>query len=906
MHKKLSTADIPSPPEARGLSMSNVIAGLIRSALKSIRTLYTYSTDRLVKDRPARRPGQQDRESLTASFNKRYRHFRSLLTANNNALQAMAELEKLYYSGESYRMSQVRSKITAILVNVYKMIRNLREMSSGKYSELESRFEIISDEIDTIVEGKKSPEPGPLILPLSQVSRMVRQQTGDKMANLGEISNIPSITVPHGFVITASATNHFITPHHLAEINRKLQILETDSLEGLYRTCTELQQMILELPLPADLEELLHEHYSTLENSSYPGCLVALRSSAQGEDTAGVSFAGLYTTVLDVDRDHLGDTYKRIIAGKYSPRAISYRQRRGFRHEDIEMCVGCLVMVDAQVSGVAYSRCPLDPERQTVRIIATPGRAKGVVDGTAISTTYLVTREKPHRQTDVQEHTSGEGVRILHGTQLPPSQVQEIAGTAMILEDHFKCPQDIEWSFDQQGTLHILQSRPILLNTEETHGNAKQPDVPSGSNAAAAIIEGGICAGRGIASGKVFKVFTDEDVQHFPPGGVLVVEYPIPDWAPLLSRASAILSENGTEAGHLATVAREFRIPALFSLSGIMEKLENGRMVTVDSGARKLFAGCRNDLLVKKGPRRDLMAGSPVQRILTEALQQITPLNLNDPASHVFRAARCETLHDLTRYCHEKSVTEMFSFGEKINFDQGKAKRLVADVPLEWWVINLADGFRPDVEDDRKTVAISDIVSDPMLAIWKGISAFPWQGPPPITPRGFGSIILQSAMRPELDPAVATRLTVKNYFLISKNFCNLNVRLGYHYAMIESYVSDFLTESYISFRFKGGAADMKRRAVRAKLLADILQEFEFGVELRLDSLLARVKKRQRDYLAERLQILGYLTLHTRQLDMVMDRQDSVTWYKNKFLREINEMLSSKTAASAGAIHEQET
>ena len=105
-------------------------------------------------------------EELRTAFAKRYTHFRSLLTANNNALQAMAELEKMYYSGESYRMAFVRSKISAILVNVYKMVRNIKEMSGGKYAELEGIFEKISDSLNEIVERKSNFQQGPLVLPL--------------------------------------------------------------------------------------------------------------------------------------------------------------------------------------------------------------------------------------------------------------------------------------------------------------------------------------------------------------------------------------------------------------------------------------------------------------------------------------------------------------------------------------------------------------------------------------------------------------------------------------------------------------------------------------------------------------------------------------------------------------------
>jgi pyruvate,water dikinase len=285
------------------------------------------------------------------------------------------------------------------------------------------------------------------------------------------------------------------------------------------------------------------------------------------------------------------------------------------------------------------------------------------------------------------------------------------------------------------------------------------------------------------------------------------------------------------------------------------------------------------------------MAGSPVQRIVTEALQFITPLNLNDPASLNFKSSRCETLHDITRFCHEKSVLEMFNFERSQLYSKGTAKQLRGDAPMEWWVINLADGFREGIADEDKKIRIDDIVSLPMLAIWKGITAVAWGGPPPISTKGFGSIIYQSVIRPEIDPAVASSMSTKNFFLISRHFCNLSVRLGYHYAMIECYLSELLTESYITFRFKGGAADMRRKAVRANLLGDILRRYDFGVEIRSDAILARVKKKAPEFIEKRLMILGYLTLHTRQLDMVMSQPEAVNHYRERFLADIEKMLS---------------
>lgn len=826
-------------------------------------------------------------EKLREEFAQKYRNFRNLLTANNNALQAMAELEKTYYSGESYRMAEIRKKITIILVNVYKMVKSLLSMSPAHYGELEKRFEAVSTTIQEILDRKPRQPEGDTILFLTQVGKKQANLVGEKMANLGEVSRIAGCSLPPGFVITAAATRTLFPAQLLDEINRILQVIDPNDLRDLQKGCDAICRLVMETQIPEELQTQILSAYRQLEEQSGDGVRVALRSSGFGEDSVGVSFAGLYKTVLDVDRADLFTSYKQVIASKYGPRAISYRRRRGFRHEDIEMCVGCMVMVDASVSGVMYSSDPEDETGGFIRINSAAGIARGVVDGTTPTDLYLVNRIPPYQTVEVirQEGMKTEVSKPL----LTDEQVGELAAVAIRLENHFGGPQDIEWSFDQQGKLFILQSRPLMLKQYESPATATS-EIAQDKCSEAPFLTGGICGSGGVGSGIVFPVHSMEEMGRFPAGAVLVVAQPVPEWAPILPRASAIIAEQGTEAGHLATIAREFGIPAIFSLPEAMHSLKAGSVVTVHGNWRSIFAGRREDLLKQNRVKRDLMAGSPVQRLLTEALQYITPLNLNDPNSTRFKASWCETLHDITRYCHEKSVTEMFDVDRYRQFSQASARRLVGDVPLEWWVINLADGFCEGYDDSSSTVRIEDICSIPMLAIWRGISAFPWEGPPPVSMSGLGSIIFQSTMRPELDPAVASKLTTKNYFLISRNFCNLSVRLGYHYAMIEAYLSELKTESYITFRFKGGAADLRRKAVRAGLLADILKRYNFRIELRSDALLARIKMAPVAHLEQRLQILGYLTLHARQLDMVMTQPGAVDRYREKFILDIEKIL----------------
>ena len=338
------------------------------------------------------------RKNCRPVFKKRYRNFRALLTANNNTLETMAEMEQVLQAGRSYSMAFVRSRSTAVMVNVYKMVRHLIEMSDGRYHELEKSFEKIKSQVEAAIDQQAFSADGEWVLPLQRINKNIADQVGEKMANLGEVASIKGLQTPSGFAITASATRYFFASNNIQpEINRLLQMLDPDNLENLYTTSAEIQTFIANSVLPRDLEEQILSSYRQLENKTESGVQVAMRSSALGEDLANASFAGQYHTELNVDSELLGRTYKEIVASKYTSRAIIYRLKRGFRDEDITMCVGCLAMVDAVISGVIYSRDPAFLNSTWVNINVASGTAQHVVNGTEITDCFLVTREEPHR-----------------------------------------------------------------------------------------------------------------------------------------------------------------------------------------------------------------------------------------------------------------------------------------------------------------------------------------------------------------------------------------------------------------------------------------------------------------------------------------------------------------------------
>jgi pyruvate,water dikinase len=517
-------------------------------------------------------------------------------------------------------------------------------------------------------------------------------------------------------------------------------------------------------------------------------------------------------------------------------------------------------------------------------IHAAPGLGTGIVEGTSPYDLYRVGREPPHDVAARCVRAGGEA------PCLSDDRLRELARAAARIEEHFGSPQDVEWSFDREGRLFVLQARP--LGATPVHAGSPSPAVTRGGEGrreeaggheedrTRPLLSGGVTASRGVGCGPVYRVGSALDLLHFPRGAVLVVQTPDPDWAVLMSRAAAVVSASGQIATHLATVAREFAVPALFDLAGAFERLEPGRVVTVDATSRRVHDGRVEALLGSPPPRPNLMEGSPVHRLLRDALALVTPLNLTTPDSPRFKPSYCRTLHDITRFCHEKAVAEMFGFGARHGFSEKAAKRLVVDgTPSQWWVIDLEDGLRPGTDPASRFVAIEDVVSDPMRAIWTGMTAVPWSGPPPVSLRGFGAIVAQSAMNPQLDPAVRSSLATPNYFLVARSFCNLSVRLGYHFALAEASFSELLAESYVNFQFKGGAADERRRRRRVRLLAETLRDVDFRVETTGDALTARIEKRPIPFLRERLVVLGYLLIHTRQIDMVMDEQAFVERYR---------------------------
>ena len=845
---------------------------------------------------------EKEAERLRLAFKGRYRHFKLLLNANNQALQIMADIEHALHGRDAFGMAFVRDRCTAISVNVLRMIKSLENLAPGKYAGLMPRFDAVNREVNNVLSAKPVIPDSPPVLSLSEIDRAATSQVGGKMAMLGELKNKLRLKVPEGFAVTTRAYERFFMETGLRdEVNRLVQSADLEDVEALHVLSVRIRQLIVQTPLPEDISGAIRSAWLALETRTGSPLTVAVRSSALNEDTMGSSFAGQYHSELNVGREDLLDAYKTVVAGKYNLQAIIYRLNRGLRDEDIPMAVGYLQMVDAVAGGVAYSRNPISREDDAVYINSAWGLPKAVVDGSIPCDLFVMSREAEPRS--VREEIQWKPVKYYGCTgdsglcrkavdkseagkpSLEEKQRSDLAKIVLHLEKYFGGPQDLEWATGPDGDLYLLQCRPLFESGDGSLSSAAASSMPE---TAEVVIKGGVTASPGAAFGKVFILEKHADILRFPKGGVMVARQALPVWAALMGRASAVVTARGGIAGHLASVAREFKVPALFGVADAADKLKAGDLVTVDADNRTVYVGriLIPDKKIDPGGRS--IENSPVYNLLKAVGKWITPLHLLDPDDRRFIPENCRTYHDITRFVHEKSVFEMFAFGKDHNFIERSGKQLYHNVPMQWWVLNLDDGFRQAVTG--KYVSLKDIASVPMLAFWKGFAAVPWDGPPSLDRKGFMSVMFQSTTNPDLVTGLRSRYTEQNYFMISKNFCSLNSRLGYHFSILESLISERTLENYVSFQFKGGAADAGRRILRAEFIGEILQAYGFWVTIREDHLSARIREEDETHMKKRMAILGYLTLHTRQLDMIMSNPDRVAFYRSRIKKDIEEYI----------------
>ena len=402
---------------------------------------------------------------------------------------------------------------------------------------------------------------------------------GGKSSSLGELTTSTGVPVPYGYATTAHAYRYFMdVTGQNKKIHELLQGLSDveDSVE-LHEVCTKIRESIVSAEMPEDLATAIGDAYEELSkkvNEENP--YVAVRSSATAEDLPDASFAGQQDTYLNVTgRDMVIRKVKECYASTFTDRAVYYRAKKNFDHENVALSAAVQMMADSKVAGVMFTVNIANGDDKSIMIEGSWGLGEYVVQGTVTPDNFIINKEdltiasrhinekaielvrKPGG--DVEERKVPE--ELAKAQALTDEQVVQLATYAKAIEKHYGCYMDMEWAVDHQNRVWILQARP------ETVWSKKNKEKKAGTEVKLTtdhkVLVKGLPASPGMAAGKCHVITDPKDINEFQEGEVLVTTMTSPDWVPAMKKAIAIVTDAGGMTCHASIVSRELGLPCV-------------------------------------------------------------------------------------------------------------------------------------------------------------------------------------------------------------------------------------------------------------------------------------------------------------------------------------------------------
>lgn len=448
-----------------------------------------------------------------------------------------------------------------------------------------------------------------LVIPFEQLRMSDVEVVGGKNASLGEmISQLPQgVRVPTGFATTAHAFREFLAYEGLAgKISAKLAALDVDDVRALAAVGAEIRAMVENQPFPADLEKAIREEFARLQGGNDQASF-AVRSSATAEDLPDASFAGQQETFLNVvGIEDVLHKMKEVFASLYNDRAISYRVHKGFEHDVVALSAGVQRMVrsDKGAAGVMFTIDTESGFEEVVFITSSYGLGETVVQGAVNPDEFYVHKPmlKAGNKALIRRNLGSKLIQMIFATpeekaadgqlvktvdvahelrnrySLTDEEVQQLAHYALVIEEHYGRPMDIEWGKDgTDGQLYILQARPETVKSQ-AKGQAELRYKLKGTGT---VLAEGRAIGQKIGTGPVRLVSDISQMDQVQAGDVLVTDMTDPNWEPVMKKASAIVTNRGGRTCHAAIIARELGIPAVVGCGNATDLLKAETLVTV-------------------------------------------------------------------------------------------------------------------------------------------------------------------------------------------------------------------------------------------------------------------------------------------------------------------------------------
>ena len=438
---------------------------------------------------------------------------------------------------------------------------------------------------------------------------------GGKCANLGELT-AKGVTVPPGFAVTADAFRRFLEETKIGEVIQKtLTSADGPRDPKQYEEASQAIRKIIEsAPMPADIANEVRSAYRDLERkTSNPQVKVAVRSSATSEDLPDASFAGQQDTYLNVKgEDALVHYVQKCWSSLYTPRAIFYREEKGFPHEKVLISVGVQKMVESEVSGVIFTLDPVNGDPSKIIIESSWGLGEALVAGVVRPDRFIIdkgTLQIVHKEIvpKMVEHVPNHQTGLTMEREVPAErrnaaslgdeQVVELARLARDIEDHYQTPQDVEFAVERSKSgqkVYVVQTRPetFWARMKSPSESGKSPVLDR------VVVVQGLAASPGLHAGRAKIVVGLQDAgRMMKDKDILVTRMTNPDWVPYMKIAGAIVTEDGGTTCHAAIVSREMGIPCIVGARNATKVLQTGKEYTVDAKAGVVYQGLVEDVL---------------------------------------------------------------------------------------------------------------------------------------------------------------------------------------------------------------------------------------------------------------------------------------------------------------------
>ena len=452
---------------------------------------------------------------------------------------------------------------------------------------------------------------------------------GGKSSSLGELTSSVDVPVPYGYATTDSAYRYFMEKTgQNKKIHKMLQELQDveDSVE-LHEVCTKIRESICSATMPEDLAEQIGKAYEELaEKVGEKNPFVAVRSSATAEDLPDASFAGQQDTYLNVTgRDMVIRKVKECYASTFTDRAVYYRAKKNFDHENVALSAAVQMMADAKAAGVMFTVNLATGADDSIMIEGSWGLGEYIVQGTVTPDNFVVDKDSLTITSRRINEKSIELIRKEGGDVeerkveperakaqvISDEQIAQLADYAKRIEKHYGCYMDMEWAVDHKDRLWILQARPETVWSKKNKEKKSEEETVMTTDHN--VLVKGLPASPGMAAGKCHVITDPKDIDTFKEGEVLVTTMTSPDWVPAMKKAVAIVTDAGGMTCHASIVSRELGIPCVVGTKSRSVEatgvLKTGQDITIDARNGIVYDGIVADL-VKKGTPAAQAAGT--------------------------------------------------------------------------------------------------------------------------------------------------------------------------------------------------------------------------------------------------------------------------------------------------------